>query len=127
MNVTGKGLGLGRVLCALTLVATVGLVASTPPAWAAAGDLDPAYGNGGKVTTDVGGVPQPPAVPSTPAEIATTGQIQSLGKLPLGFEANEGQTDGAVQFLARGAGYGLFLDSKGATLKLATHTDAVLR
>ncbi len=29
----------------------------------------------------------------------------AYGKLPLGFEANRGQTDGAVDFIARGAGY----------------------
>jgi hypothetical protein len=31
------------------------------------------------------------------------------GQLPLSFEANQGQTDGQVQFLARGQGYTLFL------------------
>jgi hypothetical protein len=30
-------------------------------------------------------------------------------RLPLSFEANEGQTDGRVRFLARGRGYGVFL------------------
>ena len=43
-----------------------------------------------------------------------------LGKLPLIFEANRGQSDPAVKFLARGAGYGLFLDGSGATLALQT-------
>ncbi len=33
----------------------------------------------------------------------------AYGKLPLGFEANRGQSDGAVDFIARGAGYSLFL------------------
>ena len=35
----------------------------------------------------------------------------NLGHLPLVFEANQGQTDSRVKFLARGSGYGLFLTS----------------
>ena len=38
------------------------------------------------------------------------------GKLPVSFEANKGQTNSAVRFLARGRGYTLFL----------THSEAVL-
>src|SRR5690349_18955016 len=34
---------------------------------------------------------------------------ESYGKLPISFEANEGQTDAQVKFLARGDGYSLFL------------------
>ena len=40
------------------------------------------------------------------------------GKLPLGFEANAGQTDGQVKFLARGPGYGVFLTGNAAVLSL---------
>ena len=35
--------------------------------------------------------------------------VQSYGKLPLSFEANQGQTDAQVRFLSRGPGYTLFL------------------
>jgi uncharacterized repeat protein (TIGR01451 family) len=42
----------------------------------------------------------------------------AYGKLPLSFEANEGQTDAQVKFLARGAGYGLFLTPTGVALSL---------
>jgi uncharacterized repeat protein (TIGR01451 family) len=41
-----------------------------------------------------------------------------LGQLPLIFEANQGQADAKVKFLARGAGYTLFLDSTDAVLAL---------
>jgi hypothetical protein len=43
------------------------------------------------------------------------------GKLPLSFEANEGQTDGRVKFLSRGSGYGLYLTSDEAVLALNGH------
>jgi hypothetical protein len=43
-----------------------------------------------------------------------------LGQLPLIFEPNQGQADAAVKFLARGAGYSLFLDPAGAVLALRT-------
>ncbi len=41
-----------------------------------------------------------------------------LAQMPLSFEPNHGQTDPQVKFLARGAGYGLFLTSDEAVLKL---------
>jgi len=44
--------------------------------------------------------------------------LKTYGKLPLGFEANQGQTDSQVQFLARGGGYTLFLTSTEAVLSL---------
>jgi hypothetical protein len=40
------------------------------------------------------------------------------GKLPLSFEANHGQTDGKVKFLAHSSGYALFLTSNEAVLRL---------
>ncbi len=41
-----------------------------------------------------------------------------LAKLPLIFEANQGQADPSVKFLARGAGYVLLFDQTGAKLVL---------
>jgi uncharacterized repeat protein (TIGR01451 family) len=41
-----------------------------------------------------------------------------LGQLPLIFEPNQGQAQSGVKFLARGQGYGLFLDPNGAMLTL---------
>ena len=38
--------------------------------------------------------------------------------LPMFFEPNQGQTDPQVKFLARGAGYGLFLTADEAVLEL---------
>jgi len=51
-------------------------------------------------------------------------QATSLASLPLFFEPNQGQTDGQVKFLARGSGYGLFLTTNSAVLKLASPTNA---
>src|SRR5438132_10642748 len=42
----------------------------------------------------------------------------TYGRLPLYFEANQGQTDPQVKFLARGAGQALFLTSTEAVLVL---------
>jgi hypothetical protein len=48
-------------------------------------------------------------------DLATQGKVvQPYGKLPLSFEANQGQTDAQVQFLSRGPGYTLFLTGDGA-------------
>src|SRR6266404_5104641 len=49
------------------------------------------------------------------------GQGQMLrndAKLPMSFEANQGQTDSQVKFLSRGRGYTLFLTSTQAVLSL---------
>jgi uncharacterized repeat protein (TIGR01451 family) len=43
-----------------------------------------------------------------------------LGKLPLIFEPNQGQAEAGVKFLARGAGYSLFLDATSAVLAFQT-------
>jgi Beta-propeller repeat len=46
--------------------------------------------------------------------------VDSFGRLPLSFEANQGQTDPRVKFLAHGQGYTLFLTRRGeAVLTLA--------
>jgi hypothetical protein len=44
--------------------------------------------------------------------------VPSYGKLPLSFEANQGQTDSRVRFLARGGGYTIFLTDDEAVLTL---------
>src|SRR3984957_3739583 len=44
--------------------------------------------------------------------------LEAYGKLPLTFEQNSGQTDARVKFLARGAGYTVFLTDHDATLRL---------
>ena len=44
--------------------------------------------------------------------------VEAYGKLPLSFEANEGQTDNRVDFLSRGSGYTLFLTPTEAVLAL---------
>ena len=43
---------------------------------------------------------------------------QAYGQIPLSFEANQGQTDAQVPFLAHGDGYALFLTSTAAVLSL---------
>ena len=44
---------------------------------------------------------------------------EAYGKIPLHFEANKGQTDSDVKFLARGSGYSLFLTANEAVLSLS--------
>jgi hypothetical protein len=60
---------------------------------------------------------------ATPA--ATLRLVESYGKLPLSFEANQGQTDGQVKFVSRGRGYTLFLTGDEAVLALRTSKSKV--
>jgi hypothetical protein len=50
--------------------------------------------------------------------VARLHALEAYGKIPLTFEENAGQTDAHVKFLARGAGYTVFLTDREATLRL---------
>jgi hypothetical protein len=66
--------------------------------------------------------------PTRAAGTAKAHLVEAYGKLPLHFEANQGQTDRQVQFLSRGSGYTLFLTQREAVLALrARHPSAVNR
>jgi hypothetical protein len=52
------------------------------------------------------------------ADAAPTPRLQHYGRIPLSFEANQGQTDRQVQYLARGPGYTVFLTATEAVLAL---------
>jgi len=51
----------------------------------------------------------------------------SYARQPLRFEENAGQTDGQVDFLARGLGYTVFLTRQGAVLSLAENQKSEIR
>ncbi len=55
------------------------------------------------------------ALPSQPPQVRVS---EAYGKLPLHFEANQGQTDSGVKFLSRGRGYTLFLTGRGEAVML---------
>src|SRR5271156_1650505 len=48
----------------------------------------------------------------------------NYGKLPLTFEANQGQTGAKVKFLSRGQGYTAFLTASGIALSLRPNQPA---
>jgi hypothetical protein len=56
--------------------------------------------------------------PTKPDAAARAKLNQTYGKLPLSFEANEGQQDHQVKFLSRGSGYNLFLTNRESVLVL---------
>jgi len=56
------------------------------------------------------------------ASSAKAGAIEAFHKLPMSFEANQGQTDERVKFISRGAGYTLFLTGDGAVMKIESAT-----
>jgi hypothetical protein len=56
----------------------------------------------------------PPKLAPEPAETIRARAAETYGKMPLSFEANRGQADAQVKFLARGGGYTLFLTSSEA-------------
>ena len=62
-----------------------------------------------------------PASPGTPDSVARV--RETYGQLPLAFELNRGQTDEAINFRARGAGYTLSLSPTEAAFLLARGPD----
>ena len=70
--------------------------------------------------------PAPATRTSTAIPQATKQQVLvAYGKLPLIFEANQGQTDPQVKFLSRGSGYTLFLTPTEAVLALRDRKSVV--
>ena len=62
-----------------------------------------------------------PAAHAASQEASAENQQQAAeayGRLPLSFEANQGQSDSQVKFLSRGSGYSLFLTRNEAVLAL---------
>ena len=67
--------------------------------------------------------------PTTTASSAVSDQQRSrvraaMGALPLAFEANQGQSDPQVKYMARGNGYTLFLTQTDAVLAVHSHSDS---
>jgi hypothetical protein len=88
-----------RLACLLTILLTTAVLAQTNPA----------------------PLSQPPVTKnrlSQPDPAEHSKFVESYGKLPLSFEANQGQTDGRVKFLSRGSGYTLFLTADEAVFSL---------
>jgi hypothetical protein len=66
-----------------------------------------------------GSVPQSRAfAPTGLSEASKEQMLAGYGRLPLSFEANEGQTNSDFQFISHGNGYSLFLASGEAVLAL---------
>ncbi|MCG3157757.1 MAG: hypothetical protein DKINENOH_04393 [bacterium] len=59
-----------------------------------------------------------PVVPTNANSSGKAELAEAYGKLPLCFEANQGQTDEQVEFMARGNGYALFLTTQEAVFSL---------
>lgn len=55
---------------------------------------------------------------SFPTTTVSAAQLERIGQSLLRFEKNQGQTDAAVKFLARGPGYTLFLTADEAVLQM---------
>lgn len=69
--------------------------------------------------------PGPVVSPNMSAEARGKPQVlAAYSKLPLNFEANQGQTDRQVKFLSRGRGYTLFLTPTEAVLSLMSPQSA---
>jgi hypothetical protein len=108
----------GAILVAL-VSATASLVLRThvriPPANIAAGGN--VKGDSTRSRPSVTNRSHLPGLAKT-SRASRTKLLETYGKLPLSFEANNGQTDSQVDFLARGSGYTLFLTSLEAVLAL---------
>lgn len=59
------------------------------------------------------------SVSGSPSDLAASSRVSALySKLPLSFEANQGQADSRVRFLARGGGYSMYLTPSEVLLSL---------
>src|ERR1035441_8505566 len=64
------------------------------------------------------GAPTRSAAPFETAKLRAGNARLNMARIPLSFEANQGQTDSVVKFFSRGDGYALFLTPTEAVFKL---------
>src|SRR5574341_293339 len=81
--------------------------------------VGPGNGNAKDILASDNGAPTSDSLPSKPDQPVKTRVSEAFGKLPLSFEANDGQVDRQVKFISRGRGYNLFLTSNEAVLSLS--------
>jgi hypothetical protein len=103
-------------LCALSLALIFAVTHLPVPSAAGSGRALAAAAVPGASDTRDKLAPGPAALTLNPD--AESRVEETYGKLPLSFEANQGQTDSQVRFLSRGNGYGLFLTATEAVLAL---------
>ena len=86
----------------------------------AAALIQPSRQFGAPADGTAGRTPQtaPKLAKQRPSKAQQARTVAAYGKLPLGFEANQGQTDSRVRFLSRGSGYQLYLTPGEAVLAL---------
>jgi hypothetical protein len=73
----------------------------------------------GRPKTRRASAPAPVISDTLPIDRTASARLsENYGKLPLSFEANQGQVDEDVKFLSRGRGYTMFLTSGGAVMTL---------
>jgi hypothetical protein len=110
-----RGLGTdfsrGRLLVALALLAGAAVVAVR------VGSVHPAAKDQSSSVYASPAISPFPS-PSRAPQIAAVQIARAYGQIPLIFEANQGQSDAQVKFLAHGNGYGLFLTAEEAVLVL---------
>ncbi len=82
----------------------------------------------GRAPIQAGFNAEPPATPvEQPADVTGMQQSQvkvSYGRLPISFEANHGQVDDQVDFIARGSGYQMFLTPTEAVMVLEKNSES---
>lgn len=104
---TPAGIVLGSIVAvAVVAVAIVVTAGSAESGWHQSASVNTAASS------------KPTLIPRTVAATAHDRVRASYAALPLAFEANEGQTDPQVKYMARGNGYKLFLTSKQAIMAL---------
>jgi uncharacterized repeat protein (TIGR01451 family) len=107
----GTGFSPGRALAAGTLLVALGALL-----WS--------LGSGVPTLRPTGMSVRPPAFSPDPVSATSRQALSTFRGLPLIFEANQGQSDPRVQFLAHGSGYGLFLAGDEAVLTLSAPSGA---
>lgn len=87
--------------------------------WSASGRMPRHKAAESKLVAQASNAVSAPATRQSDVPDAINARARALsGKLPLAFEANHGQTDKSVAYMAHGSGYGLFLTANEAVLVL---------
>lgn len=114
--------------CALALLAATALYLGTGAGSAVRAQASRQSSGAGRLLPVSARLANVPASPAGQQLRKTSGPaVNAFDRLPLAFDANQGQTDPQVKYLARGRGYRLFLTSNKAVLSMSMPTASPIK
>ena len=119
MSISNRPGSRARALLSFTIISAMMVSLLVSPSSASRRAAPPSHGEGISAIDGTVKTPSARTTSSEPSAEAEARAREAYGKAEMSFEPNRGQTDDEVKFLARGAGYTVFLTASEAVFVLA--------